>query len=65
MLARRPCIGLRGWASRPERLRMAFGAPMANETLLASPRVQPERLDEAGFRFEDEELGAALRALPG
>lgn len=46
-------------------LRMAFGAAMANETLLASERVLPQRLEEAGFRFEDGELGAALRALPG
>jgi uncharacterized protein len=46
-------------------LRMAFGATMANETLLASARVLPHRLEEAGFRFEDQELGAALRALPG
>jgi len=44
-------------------LRTAFGAAMANETLLASIRVQPERLRAAGFRFDDEELGAALRAL--
>ena len=44
-------------------LRLAFGAEMANEALLASSRVQPERLEAAGFRFEDEELGAALRAL--
>ncbi|HEY1808244.1 MAG TPA: TIGR01777 family oxidoreductase [Acidobacteriaceae bacterium] len=44
-------------------LRLALGARMANETLLASARVQPERLRGAGFRFEDEELGAALRSL--
>jgi hypothetical protein len=46
-------------------LRMAFGAMMANETLLASARVQPQRLEDADFRFEDEELGTALRALLG
>lgn len=46
-------------------LRVAFGATMANETLLASARVLPQRLEEAGFRFEDRELGAALRALLG
>ncbi|HEX3663199.1 MAG TPA: TIGR01777 family oxidoreductase [Acidobacteriaceae bacterium] len=46
-------------------LRMAFGATMANETLLASARVLPRNLEEAGFRFEDAEIGAALRALPG
>lgn len=44
-------------------LRLAFGAEMANEALLASSRVQPERLEAAGFRFEDPELGPALRAL--
>lgn len=46
-------------------LRLAFGATMANETLLASARVLPQRLEEAGFRFEDADLGAALRALLG
>lgn len=44
-------------------LRVAFGADMTNEALLASDRVQPERLNQAGFCFEDEELGTALRAL--
>jgi uncharacterized protein len=54
------------WWSVPSGvLRMAFGASMANETLLASERVLPQRLQEAGFRFEDEDLGAALRALLG
>jgi uncharacterized protein (TIGR01777 family) len=43
-------------------LRMVFGE-MANETLLASQRVLPYRLVDAGFRFEDEEIGKALRAL--
>lgn len=52
------------WLSLPAGLlRMAFGASMANETLLASARVLPSRLSEAGFRFEDEELEATLRAL--
>ncbi|MGA7525252.1 MAG: TIGR01777 family oxidoreductase [Acidobacteriaceae bacterium] len=46
-------------------LRVAFGAAMANEMLLASERVLPQRLEEAGFRFEDEELGTALRGLLG
>jgi hypothetical protein len=46
-------------------LRTAFGAAMANETLLASARVLPQRLEETGFQFEDEETGAALRVLPG
>jgi uncharacterized protein (TIGR01777 family) len=41
-------------------LRLAFGQ-MARETLLASQRALPQRLQEAGFRFEDAEIGAALR----
>jgi hypothetical protein len=46
-------------------LRMAFGAAMANQTLLASIRVHPERLEQAAFHFEDQDLAAALGALPG
>jgi len=54
------------WLGTPAgALRLAFGADMANEALLASSRVQPERLEASGFRFEDGELGAALRALLG
>lgn len=45
-------------------LRVGFGA-MAEQTMLSSIRAVPERLRGAGFRFEDEELGAALRALLG
>jgi uncharacterized protein (TIGR01777 family) len=44
-------------------LRLAFGE-MANEALLASTRVIPEKLNSAGFRFEhptvDKGLAAAL-----
>ena len=43
-------------------LRMIFGE-MADETMLASQRVLPQRLAGAGFRFEDEEIGTAFRAL--
>lgn len=43
-------------------LRLAFGE-MAQQTLLASQRALPKRLEEAGFQFEDAEIGAALRAL--
>ncbi len=43
-------------------LRLAFGE-MAQETMLASQRVLPKRLEEAGFQFEDADIGAALRAL--
>jgi uncharacterized protein (TIGR01777 family) len=43
-------------------LRMIFGE-MADETMLASQRVLPQRLAGAGFRFEDEEIGTVFRAL--
>jgi hypothetical protein len=43
-------------------LRLAFGE-MARETMLASQRALPKRLEEAGFHFEDGDIGAALRAL--
>lgn len=52
------------WLSVPAAaLRLALGATMANETVLASIRVQPKRLEDEGFQFEEGELGAALRAL--
>ncbi len=38
---------------------------MADETLLASQRALPRRLMDAGFTFDDAEIGMALRALPG
>jgi uncharacterized protein (TIGR01777 family) len=43
-------------------LRLAFGE-MADEALLASARVVPERLEKGGFRFEDAEIEPALRKL--
>jgi len=43
-------------------LRLAFGQ-MADETLLASQRALPLRLQAAGFRFSDGEIGPALKAL--
>lgn len=43
-------------------LRMMMGG-MADEALLASARVKPARLVEAGFRFQFPELGAALHHL--
>jgi uncharacterized protein len=43
-------------------LRLAAGE-MADEMLLASQRVLPKRLLEAGFEFEDAELEPALRKL--
>jgi len=43
-------------------LRLAFGE-MADEALLASSRVVPEKLNNAGFQFADPEIGPALRRL--
>lgn len=45
-------------------LRLAFGA-MADEALLASCRAVPQRLQQAGFTFEDLEIEATLAALLG
>jgi len=41
--------------------RLALGR-MAEELLLASTRVRPRRLHEAGFRFEHPDISSALRA---
>jgi uncharacterized protein (TIGR01777 family) len=43
-------------------LRLAFGE-MADQALLASARVVPARLVQAGYRFADPELAPALRRL--
>lgn len=43
-------------------LRLAFGE-MADEALLASARVVPQKLQQAGFRFADPEIRPALRRL--
>lgn len=45
-------------------LKLAFGA-MAQETLLASTRAMPGRLDEAQYRFRHERLEPALRHVLG
>jgi hypothetical protein len=45
-------------------LRLALGE-MADEALLASQRVQPEKLLKAGFRFAHPELDEALAAMLG
>ena len=45
-------------------LRLAFGE-MAQETLLASARVSPERLTASGFAFDHPELEGALRHVFG
>jgi uncharacterized protein len=43
-------------------LRLAFGQ-MADETMLASMRVMPMRLSDAGFRFQHEAIEPALQAV--
>jgi uncharacterized protein len=43
-------------------LRLLLGQ-MADELLLPSTRVVPEKLTEAGFEFEHPEIGEALKAL--
>jgi uncharacterized protein (TIGR01777 family) len=43
-------------------LRLIFGRGRAEETLLASQRVLPARLETAGFAFEHPEVEAALRS---
>ena len=43
-------------------LRLLFGSGRANELFLASQRAIPNRLQEAGFTFEQPEIGGALRA---
>lgn len=43
-------------------LKLAFGE-MAEATMLASTRVLPARLTDAGFRFEQEAIEPALRTL--
>jgi uncharacterized protein len=42
-------------------LRLVFGE-MADQTMLASQRALPRRLEEAGFQFEDAEIATALAA---
>jgi uncharacterized protein (TIGR01777 family) len=45
-------------------LRAALG-PMADEFLLSSTRALPRRLVDAGFNFQDAEIGGALQRLVG
>jgi uncharacterized protein (TIGR01777 family) len=45
-------------------LRLAFGE-MADEALLASTRVRPERLQQSGYRFRFPDLEGALRHVLG
>jgi hypothetical protein len=41
-------------------LRLAFGAGPADEMLLASQRVLPRRILDAGFKFEHPDAASAL-----
>jgi hypothetical protein len=45
-------------------LRLAMGE-MANQTLLASQRVYPNKLTHAGFHFDHPRIDQALAALLG
>ena len=44
--------------------RLAFGE-MADELLLSSAKVEPERLKESGYQFKHPELSSALKAILG
>jgi uncharacterized protein len=46
-------------------LRLAFGAEAAEELLLASQRVEPQKLTASGYTFRFRELRAALENLVG
>lgn len=43
---------VRVWCVARQVARLVFGAEMAQETLLASQRVEPRKLLAAGFRFK-------------
>ncbi len=45
--------------------RLAFGREMADETLLASAKVEPAKLREIGFEFEHPQLERALHLMLG
>ena len=51
-----------GLAAPAAALRLALGREMADETLLASQRALPTRLQGSGFAFRDPDLAGALRA---
>lgn len=46
-------------------LKLVMGTEAAEETVLASQRVEPAALTASGFRFEDPELEPALRDMLG
>lgn len=59
VLHRPALLGIPAFALR------AVAGEMAEGMLLASQKVVAQRLPEAGFHFEDDELGATLRGLLG
>jgi uncharacterized protein (TIGR01777 family) len=44
-------------------LRLALGTEMAEEMLLGSQRVEPQRLKQLGYRFQHSDLSSALAAV--
>lgn len=46
-------------------IKLAFGKEMATQTVLASQRAEPARLQQAGFTFEHGTVDEALRAVLG
>jgi NAD dependent epimerase/dehydratase family enzyme len=57
---RRPAIGrMPAWAMR------TVAGELADEAMLASTRVEPERLLAAGYRFRTADLESALRHMLG
>jgi uncharacterized protein (TIGR01777 family) len=53
------------WVVPRTALALLLGADLADEMLLVSQRVLPEKLTEAGHRFAHPELESALRAIVG
>jgi hypothetical protein len=56
-------LGRRAFFSVPEFVLRAIFLEMADEMLLASTRVRPQRLLESGFRFVHPELAGALQSI--
>ena len=59
-MLRRPAIGrVPAWVMR------TVAGELADEVMLASTRVAPERLLAAGYRFRTDDLESALRHMLG
>jgi uncharacterized protein (TIGR01777 family) len=58
-------LGRRTFARVPAFVLRTVLGEMADEMLLASTRVQPQRLLESGFHFAHPELAGAFRAVVG